>query len=157
MQPETTEELNQSETGDTLAETAENSAYDEYAETVKAKRKEFITASIQVFLEELGQIEFNEVLRTASEQARAAIAERKRIAHEQANAILVAAGLPPVNISQQTAHAQSSTKPSGTNSTVAVKYRDPSNPANTWTGRGKKPLWLTALLEQGHKIEEFSV
>jgi DNA-binding protein H-NS len=28
--------------------------------------------------------------------------------------------------------------------TVAVKYRDPKNPANTWTGRGRMPLWMVA-------------
>jgi DNA-binding protein H-NS len=29
-------------------------------------------------------------------------------------------------------------------SKVAPKYRDPKNPANTWTGRGRMPRWLTA-------------
>lgn len=27
---------------------------------------------------------------------------------------------------------------------VAPKYRDPKNPENTWTGRGRMPRWLTA-------------
>jgi DNA-binding protein H-NS len=27
---------------------------------------------------------------------------------------------------------------------VAPKFRDPKNPANTWTGRGRMPRWLTA-------------
>jgi DNA-binding protein H-NS len=27
---------------------------------------------------------------------------------------------------------------------VAVKYRDPKNPANTWTGRGRMPRWMAA-------------
>ena len=27
---------------------------------------------------------------------------------------------------------------------VAVKYRDPKNPENTWTGRGRMPLWMVA-------------
>ncbi len=25
---------------------------------------------------------------------------------------------------------------------VAPKYRDPQNPENTWTGRGKAPSWI---------------
>jgi DNA-binding protein H-NS len=29
-------------------------------------------------------------------------------------------------------------------SKVAPKYRDPKNPANTWTGRGRMPRWLAA-------------
>jgi DNA-binding protein H-NS len=27
---------------------------------------------------------------------------------------------------------------------VAPKYRDPKNPDNTWTGRGRMPLWMVA-------------
>ena len=27
---------------------------------------------------------------------------------------------------------------------VAVKYRDPKNAANTWTGRGRMPRWMVA-------------
>ncbi|CAL1240460.1 H-NS histone family protein [Candidatus Methylocalor cossyra] len=42
-------------------------------------------------------------------------------------------------------------------STVPIKYRDPTNPKNAWTGRGMKPRWLSALLEQGHSLDEFRV
>jgi DNA-binding protein H-NS len=38
---------------------------------------------------------------------------------------------------------------------VAPKYRGPRG--ETWAGRGVRPRWLTALLKQGHKVEEFSV
>jgi DNA-binding protein H-NS len=31
--------------------------------------------------------------------------------------------------------------------TVAVKYRDLQNPANTWTGRGRMPRWMTAAMK----------
>ncbi|BBL76226.1 H-NS family nucleoid-associated regulatory protein [Methylomagnum ishizawai] len=40
---------------------------------------------------------------------------------------------------------------------VPVKYRDPNNAKNAWTGRGMKPRWLTAYLEQGRSQEEFRV
>ena len=40
---------------------------------------------------------------------------------------------------------------------VAVKYQNPANPANKWTGRGMKPKWLRELVEQGHRLEEFAV
>ena len=32
---------------------------------------------------------------------------------------------------------------------VAPKYRDPSNAANTWTGRGRMPQWVQALHSAG--------
>lgn len=31
-------------------------------------------------------------------------------------------------------------------STVAPKYRNPNDPSQTWTGRGKQPLWLAAIV-----------
>lgn len=40
---------------------------------------------------------------------------------------------------------------------VPVKYQNPANPANKWTGRGMKPKWLRELVEQGHRLEEFAV
>ena len=40
---------------------------------------------------------------------------------------------------------------------VAVKYQNPANPANKWTGRGMKPKWLRELIEQGRQLEEFAV
>ncbi|MEG3191905.1 H-NS histone family protein [Lysobacter sp. D1-1-M9] len=40
---------------------------------------------------------------------------------------------------------------------VAPKYRDPSNPDNTWTGRGKQPRWLAAYTSAGRGLEEFKI
>ena len=41
---------------------------------------------------------------------------------------------------------------------VAVKYRDPQNPENTWTGRGRMPRWMVAATKGGKaKKEDFSV
>lgn len=42
--------------------------------------------------------------------------------------------------------------------TVAIKYRDPNNPENTWTGRGRMPRWMTAAIEgTGAKKEDFLI
>src|SRR5512145_3451088 len=39
---------------------------------------------------------------------------------------------------------------------VAVKYRDPQNPENTWTGRGRMPRWMAAAMKGGKaKKEDF--
>lgn len=40
---------------------------------------------------------------------------------------------------------------------VAPKYRNPANPKETWTGRGKQPRWLAALTTKGKKVEEFLI
>jgi DNA-binding protein H-NS len=40
---------------------------------------------------------------------------------------------------------------------VAPKYCNPSKPSETWSGRGKTPLWLKAQLETGRRVEEFRI
>ncbi len=50
-----------------------------------------------------------------------------------------------------------------TGSTVSIKrkrapattmYRNPENPAETWSGRGRKPRWFEAALTSGAKVSE---
>lgn len=38
-----------------------------------------------------------------------------------------------------------------------VIYRDPNHPAHTWSGKGRKPLWLQSYLDQGRDLSEFLV
>ena len=40
---------------------------------------------------------------------------------------------------------------------VAPKYRNPANPKETWTGRGKQPRWMAAETAQGRKAEDFLI
>ena len=36
---------------------------------------------------------------------------------------------------------------------VFPKYRNPKNPAETWSGRGKQPLWAKEQLRSGGKLD----
>lgn len=46
----------------------------------------------------------------------------------------------------------------GKKSSVAPKYRNPENGEQTWSGRGKRPLWLAgALKKRGASIENFLI
>jgi DNA-binding protein H-NS len=40
---------------------------------------------------------------------------------------------------------------------VLPKYRNPQEPSETWSGRGKTPRWLSAALKTGHTIDEFAI
>jgi DNA-binding protein H-NS len=40
---------------------------------------------------------------------------------------------------------------------VKVKFRNPSNPDETWTGRGKRPRWLQQALAEGATLQDFAV
>jgi DNA-binding protein H-NS len=41
--------------------------------------------------------------------------------------------------------------------TVIPKYQNPDRPAETWSGRGKQPLWLAAHLKAGKAIDDFRI
>lgn len=39
-------------------------------------------------------------------------------------------------------------------SIVAVKYRNPADPTQQWSGRGRQPAWVKAWIASGKNIEE---
>ena len=40
---------------------------------------------------------------------------------------------------------------------VAPEYRDPKDPDNTWTGRGRKPKWVEAFLNSGGQLQQIVI
>ena len=40
---------------------------------------------------------------------------------------------------------------------VSAKYRNPDNPAETWSGRGHQPRWLQAQLGHGRTLEDLAI
>jgi len=40
---------------------------------------------------------------------------------------------------------------------VAPKYRNPIDPSQTWTGRGKRPRWYSAALAAGKKEKDLLI
>ena len=41
--------------------------------------------------------------------------------------------------------------------TIFPKYRNPDQPSETWTGRGRQPRWLVAQLRSGKQIDDFKI
>ncbi|GLQ96597.1 H-NS histone family protein [Dyella mobilis] len=62
---------------------------------------------------------------------------RKKIDALLSNAGLTLADVYPVRGSK-----------TGKRGTVAPKYRNPEDPSQTWTGRGKRPLWFAAAIKK---------
>jgi DNA-binding protein H-NS len=40
---------------------------------------------------------------------------------------------------------------------VRPRYQNPSNPCETWSGRGKRPRWLMAQLVEGKRLDDFRI
>ena len=39
----------------------------------------------------------------------------------------------------------------------APKYRNPEDPAKTWTGRGRQPGWIKDALKAGKSLEDMAI
>jgi DNA-binding protein H-NS len=40
---------------------------------------------------------------------------------------------------------------------VEPKFRNPNNPSETWSGRGKQPGWVSELLAAGRALDDFRI
>ncbi|KAF0675312.1 H-NS histone family protein [Profundibacterium mesophilum] len=38
-----------------------------------------------------------------------------------------------------------------------ARYRNPEDPSQTWTGRGRQPGWIKSALENGGSLEDFAI
>lgn len=52
---------------------------------------------------------------------------------------------------------QAKSTPVKARAAVAAKYRNPNNPTQTWSGRGRQPVWLAALLAEGKALAELAI
>lgn len=48
-------------------------------------------------------------------------------------------------------------KEAKTKSLGQPKYRNPDNPKQTWTGKGKRPAWYKKAIEEGKTPEELEI
>lgn len=40
---------------------------------------------------------------------------------------------------------------------VEAKYKNPNDESQTWTRRGRKPVWVQALLDEGFSLEDLAI
>ena len=48
-------------------------------------------------------------------------------------------------------------KSNGARGTVMMKYQNPKNPSEQWSGRGRPARWLKALMDAGHKKDKYLI
>ena len=53
--------------------------------------------------------------------------------------------------------ARGTKKVSAKRGKVAPKYRNPTDPGITWTGRGRQPIWVRDHLDNGGTIESIAI
>lgn len=91
-------------------------------------------------------------LRTDVEKAISTLADRERKkAREAAERVAAEHGfslaeLTGVSVSAKRGKAK-----------TPAKYRNPANPSQTWSGRGRRPAWINAAASAGRDLADFEI
>lgn len=80
----------------------------------------------------------------------------KQKAVDQINALIVDHGIQARELTFGNSPTVTVQKPKKTKK-PAVKYRDPLNPKNTWSGRGPQPKWIKEYLASGKSLDDLLV
>lgn len=95
-------------------------------------------------LESLSPVELKALIANAESQMQAAHANHVSEARTKIDALLKKSGLTFAEV-YPTRGGQGA---KGSKSPVAPKYRNPGNTTQTWSGRGKRPLWFVEALKK---------
>ncbi len=81
-------------------------------------------------------------------QARLGELQLEKVARvrDKVMAMITSEGLDYAELMEHTAFARKKKR-----AKVKAKYRNPANPQETWSGRGRQPRWFTAALKAGKK------
>jgi DNA-binding protein H-NS len=82
-------------------------------------------------------------------------AEKKRELFKRMKEMAANAGLTVDDVIAAAPRGLRSTKT--TTSKSPAKYRNPNDPMQTWTGKGRKPRWMAEALERGVQLEEMEI
>ena len=118
---------------------------------------------MSINLDELSVDELEKLIK----QAESALDKKRKAELKNAQAVLEKMakylGVDPQDLLKNAADKKKTTrkkaakKKTGVRRPAKVKFRDPNNSSNTWTGRGKRPLWLQDALSKGANLDDFLV
>lgn len=99
---------------------------------------------------DLSDVTFTQLLEcraTLDNEIRARESAEKAKAAKQVLELIRTHGLDIEQLKNNSAKGNLSRKP------VEAKYQHPNDASLTWTGRGRKPLWVTAWIEEGKELD----
>lgn len=120
---------------------------------------------MSINLDALSIIELEQLSRNATvlveqkrEQAITAAREQiQKIAADVGLSVDELMGLKKPGVAGKPAKKTGTGKKSSAGKKVEAKFRNPKNPQESWSGRGRKPIWLQAELDKGKKLESFAI
>ncbi|MBD8900600.1 H-NS histone family protein [Rhodanobacter sp. DHG33] len=95
-------------------------------------------------LDSLSPTELQALIKSAEAQMDSARKNHVREVRAKIDGVLASAGLALSDVYP----TRGGKGAKGPKAAVAPKYRNPGNPAQTWSGRGKRPLWFNEALKK---------
>jgi DNA-binding protein H-NS len=115
-------------------------------------------------IENMDEAELRELIGRAQKALDRIVAKRARRTLKEARRLAAEVGFEATFAKPGRGEGRSGRKASDTKAAapstrakVAPKYRNPDNPAETWTGRGRQPRWVQAALTGGRSLSDFAI
>jgi DNA-binding protein H-NS len=83
--------------------------------------------------------------------------EKRRVLKEQIESMVKEQGISLAELFPQSGRDKRQRKDKRTAEGQTVRYRNPVDPSQTWTGKGRKPAWLVESLASGKTLEDFMI
>lgn len=118
--------------------------------TYNRRQLEKLRADVDKALERLAEVDKKEALKAAEKAARAHGFSLEELTGGKPDDTAASPAA-------KKARRAKSAKASDGRAKVAPKYRNPNNPDETWTGRGRAPKWVEAHLAAGGSKDDLAI
>lgn len=98
--------------------------------------------------------ELNELIADARQELAKRQQEQVQAIHDEILRLAASIGMSVEDVLATGAAGRKGGGKAGTGRTVPPKYRDPDQPGNTWTGRGRPPHWVSQKLAAGVSLSD---
>jgi DNA-binding protein H-NS len=107
-------------------------------------------------LERMTESELRDLLQAAQQELDRRIAERSRSTLKEIRRMAAEVGF-EVSFAKAAPAGGAKAKAPGSRGKAVQKYRNPEDPGETWSGRGRPPKWVQAALAEGRELSDLAI
>lgn len=111
----------------------------------------------QFDLDSMDEADLRQLIAIATETLDRRIAQRARQTLKEAKRLAAEVGFDVSFTKAAEPEGKGRSKGTGTRGKAVQKYRNPENPEETWSGRGRSPKWVQAALAGGRTMTDLQI
>ena len=111
----------------------------------------------QFDLENMDESDLRQLIASATETLERRIARRAKETLKEARRLAAEVGFEVTFAKAAEPEGKRQGKGTGTRGKAVQKYRNPENPTETWSGRGRPPRWVQSALAGGRSLADLSI